>query len=324
MHIRDGLVDAKHRAAMGEAIWLYLYLHTQCAQKTGLIRLYNHQEAADRLGLSLRTVKGHLQILKDGGYVTTARRHDHLTIQITRYEWQEGRTRTQREVQNIALHEDTEVQETALHDPKVVQPTALPGEREVQNGVERSAEWRTPSIDTSFYNGDESVVETPGADAPPPSHNDTPELGKEKREVPKRGADLLVVEMREAMGCVQDCAEDAGKKWAAVFRAKLGKGFTPAERSTFIRWFVSSGYWTAAKAYLLSARKLEEEIDGWLIAGKPEHKPDSKTAPTKKVASRPEPRAMGPEEAAAEAKYEAYMAAKKLQEAATATTVSVP
>jgi hypothetical protein len=47
MHIRDGLVDPKHYKAMGEAIWLYLYLHRECAAKTGLVKLYKRRHVAD-------------------------------------------------------------------------------------------------------------------------------------------------------------------------------------------------------------------------------------------------------------------------------------
>lgn len=95
--LRAGLVDAKHRKAMGEAVWLYLYLHLLVrfdgpdAGCTTDVALYTHEAAADVLGFEERQVRRHFRRLIDGGYVTAVRRQRGLAVTITKYQAAQAR-----------------------------------------------------------------------------------------------------------------------------------------------------------------------------------------------------------------------------------------
>ena len=79
--IRAGLLEPKHRARMGDAVWLYLWLHARVrmtgpsAGSTPPDELYRHEAARRALGyVDGRQVKRHLRRLVEGGYVVVARR----------------------------------------------------------------------------------------------------------------------------------------------------------------------------------------------------------------------------------------------------------
>jgi hypothetical protein len=93
-----------------------------------------------------------------------------------------------------------------------------------------------------------------------------------------RGADLLIDELRDALGCATIGAKTR-EKWAAALRATLSE-CSAADRSTFVRWLVSSGYWCKDTVYRLSG-ELQKEAEAWLMAGKPcsKHRAQSATAP---------------------------------------------
>jgi hypothetical protein len=90
--IRAGLLEPKHRQRMGDALWLYLWLHSRVRMtgpRTGSTppdALYHHEAARQALGYAdVRQVKRHLRRLIDSGYVTAARRQRGLEIAITKY-----------------------------------------------------------------------------------------------------------------------------------------------------------------------------------------------------------------------------------------------
>lgn len=110
-----------------------------------------------------------------------------------------------------------------------------------------------------------------GADAPPPAQKQRRATSKEKPAgTATTGADLLIDELREALGCAT-IGNKTREKWAAALRATLSE-CSSAERSRFVRWLVSSGYWGKETVFRLSGQ-LEAEAEAWLMAGKPERKP---------------------------------------------------
>jgi hypothetical protein len=138
-----------------------------------------------------------------------------------------------------------------------------------------------------------SVDSTPhgvGADAPPPAQKQPRPTSKETRaSAATTGADLLIDELREALGCAT-IGVKTRTKWAAALRATLSE-CTPAERSRFVRWLVSSGYWSRETVFRLSGQ-LEAEAEAWLMAGKPASKPKAQSnghaaAPPTDSAGRP-------------------------------------
>jgi hypothetical protein len=83
---------------MGPGIWLYLWLLSRgwAAQNDGHL-LYCHEEAAQELGVTSRTIKNWFQILEDHGYVVILARHPYnLEVQITNWknakDWLSDRT----------------------------------------------------------------------------------------------------------------------------------------------------------------------------------------------------------------------------------------
>lgn len=83
--IRSGLLTAEHCERMGEAIWLYLWLHSRAHLRTGVITGYTHDEPASVLGQSRATIRRWFKRLEDGEYVESARRRYGLDLRITKY-----------------------------------------------------------------------------------------------------------------------------------------------------------------------------------------------------------------------------------------------
>jgi hypothetical protein len=87
--VRVGLLDGRHRAAMGEALWLYEYLHSivqftgERAGETFPGHPYTHAAAAAALGANERTIRWHFMVLRRRGYITATRRRTGYDVAIT-------------------------------------------------------------------------------------------------------------------------------------------------------------------------------------------------------------------------------------------------
>jgi hypothetical protein len=89
--VKGGLLDPKHRKAMGEALWLYLYIQQLVrfdgadAGSTPREYPYQHTEAATALGVTSRTVMREFQRLEAYGYITSRRTRYGLHVSVTKY-----------------------------------------------------------------------------------------------------------------------------------------------------------------------------------------------------------------------------------------------
>ena len=87
--IREGLITGEHWMRMGGALWLYEYLQLRCyftGPKAGTsVATFTHVDAAKHFGATTRHVKRWMQILVDGGYVTTLKVNHGLVVTITKY-----------------------------------------------------------------------------------------------------------------------------------------------------------------------------------------------------------------------------------------------
>lgn len=87
VHIWGGLirdVSGKHREAMGQAIWLYLYLLLGANWKNGIV-LRKISTIADQMGSNKRTIYRWLRRLRKNGYIETRSNGRALKIAITKW-----------------------------------------------------------------------------------------------------------------------------------------------------------------------------------------------------------------------------------------------
>ena len=137
--IRGGLLDEKHRDQIGEAIWLYLYLHQHVrfsgadAGVSAPDQPYRHTDAAHALGLSLRAVKYQFDRLESSGYITSRRTNHGLTVAITKYVDASTRAAARRSrVQPIAPSQVQSIVEPSATDGKT---KCNPSSSRVQSSV---------------------------------------------------------------------------------------------------------------------------------------------------------------------------------------------
>lgn len=105
----EGLFEAKHVEQMGPAIWLYGWILARAwvAQKDGVVK-YNHVEAAEALGQSLRNTKLWFSRLQEYSYLITRARHPYsLDVQVTNWrrieEWLNARQSQEGDAHKFAL-----------------------------------------------------------------------------------------------------------------------------------------------------------------------------------------------------------------------------
>ena len=87
VHVYSGLVrdpSGKHHNAMGNAVWLYLYLLISANRMDGTV-LRKQETIALQTGLTERTVARQLQDLRDNGYITSINNGRSLRILITKW-----------------------------------------------------------------------------------------------------------------------------------------------------------------------------------------------------------------------------------------------
>ena len=76
--------EAKHRKAMGSAVWMYLYLLVYANRKTGIVRRPQIAMHIDT-GYPIRTIQSQLFKQKKQGYITTE--HSGRYLKITILKW---------------------------------------------------------------------------------------------------------------------------------------------------------------------------------------------------------------------------------------------
>jgi hypothetical protein len=120
--VYEGLVDEKHQAQMGPAIWLYLYCikYAMVHNPEDGVFEYSHIEAAAELGMSTRNVKRWLDTLQQYGYVKSRARKRHcLELAVSNWrtvaEWVAARKRLG-EVTNLSLDNKQEVTDLSRSD----------------------------------------------------------------------------------------------------------------------------------------------------------------------------------------------------------------
>ena len=68
--VKNGLIAPKHIAAMGNSIWLFLFIIDITDWETGKIYDWKDSDTAERMGLAQVTVRKYRQRLQEQGYIT--------------------------------------------------------------------------------------------------------------------------------------------------------------------------------------------------------------------------------------------------------------
>lgn len=83
--IKRGLLEPKHRDALGIRIWLYLYMLDNVDWETGTIPNWTDKAAAKELQMSIRTLTTQRQELEDAGYISCIQKVRSQTITINNW-----------------------------------------------------------------------------------------------------------------------------------------------------------------------------------------------------------------------------------------------
>ncbi len=82
---RGLLTDPKHRLALGNRIWLYLYMLDVADWDTGKVVQWIDRSASDDLQMPLSTVRTQRREIEEAGYISCKQHHNRQTITIKRW-----------------------------------------------------------------------------------------------------------------------------------------------------------------------------------------------------------------------------------------------
>lgn len=90
IYIKRGLSeDPKHRARMGECVWLYMHIIDRADWETGIAYEWRDQEEAAEMGMPLDTLRRQRQKLEESSYITCQQKQHAQDITIL--EWRNPR-----------------------------------------------------------------------------------------------------------------------------------------------------------------------------------------------------------------------------------------
>ena len=90
IYLKRGLSEnPKHRASMGECIWLYMHIIDRADWETGIAYDWKDAEEANDMGMSVDTLRRQRQKLVDNGYIKCELKQHSQNIYI--YEWKNPR-----------------------------------------------------------------------------------------------------------------------------------------------------------------------------------------------------------------------------------------
>jgi hypothetical protein len=82
---RGLLIDPKHRMALGNRIWLYLFMLDVADWDTGKVIEWRDKAAADELQMPLSTVRTQRREIEEAGYISVNQKHNRLVITIKKW-----------------------------------------------------------------------------------------------------------------------------------------------------------------------------------------------------------------------------------------------
>ena len=86
LKVNRGLItDPKHRIAMGETLWLYLYMLDCVNWNTGKIEQWIDSDVAESMSIPVRTLRYQREKLESAGYISCSKSKYFQTITINKY-----------------------------------------------------------------------------------------------------------------------------------------------------------------------------------------------------------------------------------------------
>jgi hypothetical protein len=82
---RGLLIDPKHRLALGNRIWLYMYMLDVTDWSTGKILEWRDKDAADEMQMPITTIRTQRREIEDAGYISCRQYSNRQTITIKRW-----------------------------------------------------------------------------------------------------------------------------------------------------------------------------------------------------------------------------------------------
>ena len=82
---RGFIIDPKHRIALGNRVWLYLYMLDVADWETGKVLEWRDRDAADDLQMPISTIRLQRRQLEDADYISCFQHKTHQTITIKRW-----------------------------------------------------------------------------------------------------------------------------------------------------------------------------------------------------------------------------------------------
>lgn len=86
MKIRRGLLEPKHREAIGNNIWLFMYMIDRADWDTGIIPDWKDKAEAEELEMNWRTLQRQRQALEAAGYIICSQQFQKQQVQIATWE----------------------------------------------------------------------------------------------------------------------------------------------------------------------------------------------------------------------------------------------
>ena len=83
--VKRGLLQPKHRVAVGECIWLYFHILDRANWKTGAVEQWKDEAEADFLEMSIRTLRHQRKKLEKAGYITSEKKQRYQRIIIHKW-----------------------------------------------------------------------------------------------------------------------------------------------------------------------------------------------------------------------------------------------
>ena len=169
IYVKNNLLEPKHIEAMGESVWLYMWLLDKMTSvnENGLGKVLGgkpvtYEQVQSELGLTIRTYRRWVDRLRDAGYILTLRTPYGLSITVLKAEKiftskrsaKNGTSKKLREVSDVPKMAQPDVPNLSADVPKMAQGGAKNGTSNKDNTVDNTIDSNTnvlePSVPEKF------------------------------------------------------------------------------------------------------------------------------------------------------------------------------